>query len=156
MDPKAIEDFNFLLTDELIAVEAYKKVLAKIEAADKSNVLEKALKSHQDRANKLKSAIVKLGGAPLSDIGMGGKIAKLIIDGAGTISAEAMIAALTEDEGGWSSDYEWRLVSMHGDHRLLVKNDLWPQQQRTEEQMRELASSITKGLWPATPGTKDI
>jgi bacterioferritin (cytochrome b1) len=156
MDSKAIEDLNFLLKDELAAMEAYKKVLAKMDGDGKSIILKEVLQSHQDRANKLKSAIVKFGGEAVCDIGMGGKIAKLVIEGAGVISVEAMVAALTEDEGGWSSAYEWRLVSMHGDHRQLVKDDLWPQQQKTEEKMRELENSINKGLWPAAPGTKDI
>ena len=155
MDSKAIEDLNFLLKDELAAIETYQKVLGKLNDG-KYNILKEALSSHEERANKLKSAIVKLGGEPLAEIGIGGKIAKLVIEGAGAINPEAMLTALTEDEGGWSSDYEWRLVSMHGDHRLLVKEDLWPQQQITEAKMRELGNCINKGLWPATPGTKDI
>ncbi len=156
MDSQAIEDLNFLLKDELTAIEAYQKILTKLEGPDKVNILTEALKSHQDRASKLKSAVGKMGGEALSDIGVGGKIAKLIIDGAGAINPKAMLTALTEDEGGWSSDYEWRLVSMHGDHRQLVKEELWPEQQKTEAKIRELENSINKGLWPATPGTKDI
>jgi hypothetical protein len=156
MDSQAIEDLNFLLKDELHAVETYQKILGKLENKGQPNILENALQSHKDRATKLKAAISKLGGEPITDTGLGGKLSKLFIDGAGAINDKAMIAALSEDEAGWSSDYEWRLVSMHGDHRLVVKEDLLPQQQKTEEKIRELANSINKGLWPATPGTKDI
>jgi hypothetical protein len=156
MDSQAIEDLNFLLKDELAAIEAYQKILGKLGNNSEPNILEDCLKSHQDRAVKLKAAISKLGGEPIADTGLGGKISKLVIDGAGAISNEAMISALTEDEAGWSSDYEWRLLNMHGDHRLIVKEDLLPQQQKTEEKIRELANWINKGLWPATPGTKDI
>jgi len=78
------------------------------------------------------------------------------MEGAAAVNVEVMLAALTEDELSWSSDYEWRLVSMHGDHRDLVKTDLWPQQQKTDEDIRAIENSINKGLWPATPGTKDI
>ncbi len=156
MNSQAVDDLNGLLKDELAAIEAYGEVLSKVGKNVPVHVLTECLGSHKIRAEKLRTAIVALNGQPIVDIGLGGKIAKLVIDGAQAINDEAMVAALGEDEGGWSSDYEWRLVSMHGDHRLLVKDELWPQQQKTEEKLREIVNSTTKGLWPATPGTKDI
>ncbi len=156
MDLQAIEDLNVLLKHELAAIEAYEKVVADLKDNRQSDILGAGLNSHQDRANKLKAAIVKLGGKPVTDIGLGGKLSELVLEGVGAISNEAMIAALAEDEGGWSSDYEWRLVSMHGDHRNLVKEDLWPQQQKTEDKMRKLEKSINQGIGPAAPGIKDI
>jgi len=156
MDKQAVEDLNFLLKDELAAVTAYRQVLNKLNGDNRTAVLNESLKSHRERAAKLKNAIIKLGGDAVADTGLGGKIAKLVMEGAAAVNVEVMLAALTEDELSWSSDYEWRLVSMHGDHRDLVKTDLWPQQQKTDEDIRAIENSINKGLWPATPGTKDI
>ena len=112
MNSQAIEDFSGLLKNELSAIEAYTKVLSHMNKNGPVSVLEECLEPHQDRAKKLQAAISKLGGQPITDTGLGGKIAKLIIGGAEAISDEAMIDALGEDEGGWSSDYEWRLVSL--------------------------------------------
>lgn len=156
MTQQVVEDFNYLLKNELAAVEAYKQVLSKINKNGDNKILQDAFNSHKQRAEKLQNAIIQAGGQPISELGVGGKIAKLVIDGAGAISDETMIGALAEDEGNWTSGYEWLLVSMHGDHRNLVKEDLLPKQQQTEEKLRELENAINKGLWPATPGTKDI
>ena len=141
MTQQVVEDFNYLLKNELAAVEAYKQVLSKINKNGDNKILQDAFNSHKQRAEKLQNAIIQAGGQPISELGVGGKIAKLVIDGAGAISDETMIGALAEDEGNWTSGYEWLLVSMHGDHRNLVKEDLLPKQQQTEEKLRELENS---------------
>jgi len=156
MNSQAIEDLNTLLKTELSAIETYNKALAKFQNKDKGTVLCECQESHVERANKLRAAITKLNGEPISKIGIGAKLAKLIMDGAKSVGDSAIIMALQADEEQWSADYEWCLVSMHGDHRLLVKDDLLPAQQLTDEKLRELANAVTKGLFPATPGTKDI
>lgn len=157
MDTHAIEDLNSLLEDELSAVQAYEKVIAKLNRfADKDKTLAGALDSHRERAKKLRGVITEMGGNAISDLNLGGKLAKLVIDGIGQISPKAMVTALSEDEGGWTSDYEWRLVAMKGNHREMVKEELFPQQQKTEEQLREMANAANNGLWPPACSMKDI
>lgn len=156
MNSQAIEDLNALLKNELSAVETYHQALAKFQDKQGIEVLRGCQQSHTERANKLRSIILKLDGQPVTDIGVGGQLGKLVMGGAKTIGDEAIILALQTDEGEWTANYEWRLVSMHGDYRPLVKDELLPEQQTTEGKLRELANTATKGVYPATPGTKDI
>jgi len=156
MTAKFIEDLNELLKNELSAIETYNQALSKYQDTLGLEVLTGCQASHSDRANKLRSAIASLNAAPTDDIGLGGKFAKLVMDGADKMGDKAILVALQADEGEWTATYEWRLVAMHGDYRPLVKEDLFPQQQQTEEKLCELANTATKGIWPATPGTKDI
>jgi bacterioferritin (cytochrome b1) len=156
MSTQAIDDLNALLKNELSAVETYNQALAKFQDKHGAEILRRCQQSHLERTNKLRSTIIRLNGTPTPDIGLGGKFAKLVMAGAEKMGDKAIAVALQADEGEWTADYEWRLVSMHGDHRGLVKEELLPQQQETEEKLSELANAATKGLWPATPGTKDI
>ena len=156
MNAQAIEDLNALLKNELSAIETYKQALSKFEDKRGAEILKRCQQSHVDRADKLRTAITRLEGKPAEDIGLGGKFGKLVMAGAQKMGDQAIVIALQADEGEWTADYEWRLVSMHGDHRPMVKDELCPQQKETEEKLSELANAATKGLWPATPGTKDI
>ena len=156
MNSQAIEDLNALLQIELAANETYKQALSKFKDHHTVEILHRAQQSHLERANKLRSVVVNLKGTAIEDIGIGGKFAKLVIDGADKIGDKAIVIALQADEGEWTANYEWRLVSMHGDYRPMVKDELLPQQKETEGKLSELANAATDGLWPATPGTKDI
>ncbi len=156
MTSQAIEDLNALLKNELAAIETYNQALTKFQNKHGIEILRRCQQSHLERSNKLRSTIVDLKGTPTADIGLGGKFGKLVMAGAEQMGDPAIVVALQADEGEWTANYEWRLVSMHGDHRPLVKEELLPQQKEIEEQLSELANAATKGLWPATPGTKDI
>src|SRR5579871_1980238 len=138
MTTKAGEDLNALLKNELSAIETYNQALSKFQDKHGQEVLRGCQQSHIERANKLRTAISKLNEAPTEDIGLGGKFAKLVMAGADKMGDQAIVIALQADEGEWTADYEWRLVSMHGDHRPLVKEELVPQQKETEEKLSEL------------------
>lgn len=153
---QAIEDLNALLKNELSAIETYKQALTTLKEKSAADLISRCQQLHMSRAEKLKKAIVNLAGTPEEHLGLGGQFAKLVMAGAQAMGDSAIVVALEADEGEWSADYEWRLVSMHGNHRSLVKDELWPEQQKTEQTMRELANAATKGLWPAVPGIKDV
>ncbi len=156
MNSQGIEDLNALLKDELAAIETYNQGLAKFQDKQGIDVLRGCQQSHIERANKLRQAISKLDGKPTDHIAVGGEFGKLVMSGANKIGDQAIILALQTDEGEWSANYEWRLVNTHGDHRPLIKDELFPQQQATEEKLRQLANASTGGVYPATPGSKDI
>ncbi len=156
MDEQVIADLNALLQIELAAVETYNQALHKYQDKNGVTILRHCQLSHTKRADKLQAAITNLKGAPIKDIGLGGKLTKLIMDGADKIGDKAIILALQADEGEWTANYEWRVVSMHGDYRPMVKDELLVAQKEIEETLRELANNATNGLFPATPGTKDI
>lgn len=153
---QAIEDLNGLLKNEQSAIETYKQALSKLKEKSVAGIISGCQQSHISRANKLRKAITELGGSPEEHIGLGGQFAKLVMAGAQAIGDKAIVMALEADEGEWSADYEWRLVSMHGNHRTLIKEELSPEQQNTEQKLRELANAATKGLWPAVPETENV
>ena len=151
MNSEAVEDLNALLKGELSAVETYNQALPKVENKEIASVLSEALASHRERVGKLKSAITGFGGTPELDSGAWGSWAKVLSGGASVFGDDATVAALEQEEDAHSSDYEWRLVRMHGDHRTLVKEELLPEQQRFRSMLSNLLNVETKGKWPPTP-----
>jgi uncharacterized protein (TIGR02284 family) len=151
MNSEAVEDLNALLKGELSAVETYSQALPKVENKEIASVLSDALASHKKRVGKLTDAIKDFGGTPEYDSGVWGSWAKVLSGGASVFGDDATVAALEQEEDACSSDYEWRLVRMHGDHRNLVKDELLPEQQRYRSLLSELLNAETNGSWPPTP-----
>ncbi len=151
MNSEAVEDLNALLKGELSAVETYNQALPKVENKEIASVLSDALASHEKRVEKLRDAIQNFGGTPEGDSGVWGSWAKVLSGGASVFGDDATVAALEQEEDAQSSDYEWRLVRMHGDHRNLVKEELLPEQQRFRSMLSNLLNAETEGKWPPTP-----
>lgn len=151
MNSEAVEDLNALLKGELTAVETYNQALPKVENKEIASVLSDCLASHQARVGKLSDAIRDFGGTPDSDTGVWGSWAKMLSGSAATFGDDATVAALEQEEDAQASDYEWRLVKMHGEHRNLVKNELMPEQQRYRSMLANLLNAEMKGKWPPTP-----
>ena len=151
MNSEAVEDLNALLKGEISAVETYKQALPKVEDKEIAGVLSDCLASHKARVSKLTDAIRAYGGTPESDSGIWRSWAKVLSGGASVFGDDATVAALEQEEDAHSSDYEWRLVKMHGDHRNLVKDVLLPEQQRYRSMLSELLNAETNGKWPPTP-----
>lgn len=151
MNSEAVEDLNALLKGELSAVETYHQALPKVESKEIASVLSDCLASHELRVSKLRDAIEQYGGTPESDSGIWGSWAKVLSGGATAFGDDATVAALEQEEDAHSSDYEWRLVKMHGEHRDLVKNELMPEQQRYRNMLSNLLNAETNGKWPPTP-----
>lgn len=151
MNSEAVEDLNALLKGELSAVETYNQALPKVENKEIASVLSDCLASHRARVGKLRDAIRQYGGTPESDSGIWGSWAKVLSGGASVFGDDATVAALEQEEDAHSSDYEWRLVNMHGEHRDLVKNELMPEQQRYRSMLSNLLNVEMDGKWPPTP-----
>ncbi len=151
MNSEAVEDLNALLKGELSAVETYNQALPKVENKEIAGVLSDCLASHEMRVGKLTDAIKEFGGTPESDTGVWGSWAKVLSGGASVFGDDATLAALEQEEDAQSSDYEWRLMRMHGDHRSLVKEELFPEQQRFRSMLSQLLNVENKGKWPPTP-----
>lgn len=156
MNSEAAENLNTLLAGELAAVAAYSTALDSMEDKSVRNVLEECRSSHQSRSAKLRSLIEQMGGIATQDAGSWGKMTKMITESAGALGDNAILAALEEGEDLGSSQYEWKLVYMHGDHRHVIKDELTPEQQATHKRMSELLHRRTKGAWPPTPDMKEV
>lgn len=151
MNAVAVEDLNALLKSELSAVETYSQALDKVENKIIASVLTDCLASHESRVGKLRDAISDFGGTPETDSGAWGSWTKMLAGGASVFGDDATIQALEQEEDAQSSDYEWRLVRMHGDHRNLVKDELLPEQQRFRSMLSQFLNAENKGVWPPTP-----
>jgi uncharacterized protein (TIGR02284 family) len=151
MNSEAVEDLNALLKGELSAVETYNQALPKVENKEIASLLSDCLASHEKRVGQLTDAIKGFGGTPEADSGVWGSWAKVLSGGASVFGDDATLAALEQEEDAQSSDYEWRLVRMHGDHRNLVKEELLPEQQRYRSMLSQLLNDENKGKWPPTP-----
>ncbi len=151
MNSEAVEDLNALLKGELSAVETYSQALPRVESKIIASVLSDCLASHEKRVGALTNAIRGFGGTPESDSGVWGSWAKVLSGGASVFGDDATVVALEQEEDAQSSEYEWRLVRMHGDHRNLVKEELLPEQQRYRSMLSELLNAETEGKWPPTP-----
>ncbi|PZM84076.1 MAG: ferritin [Candidatus Melainabacteria bacterium] len=151
MNSEAVEDLNALLKGELSAVETYNQALPKVGNKEIASVLSDCLESHKARVGKLTDAIRDFGGTPEADSGIWGSWAKILSGGASVFGDDATVAALEQEEDAHSSDYEWRLVKMHGVHRDLVKNELMPEQQRYRTLLANLLNAEMNGKWPPTP-----
>lgn len=151
MNAQAVEDLNALLKGELSAVETYSQALEKVENERIASVFSDCLASHKTRVEKLQNAITEYGGTPESETGIWGSWSKILAGGAAALGDKASIAALEEEEDQHSSDYEWRLVNMHGEHRNLVKEELLPEQQTVRSRLSALLNDANDGAWPPTP-----
>lgn len=150
----AYGDLDTLLQSELAAIEAYTQALGKISDRHAADVLKECQKSHVERRDTLRNAIVNMGEKPTESAGPWGAIAKMVTKGATNLGDKAIIAALEEGEDIGADDYEWFLVNMHGNHRKLVKEFIVPEQQATHEKLAQLANEKLGGVWPPTPDTE--
>lgn len=153
---EAIRELNELLQVELSAADTYSEVLPRIADDQVVPVLKACLHSHSKRALKLRAKIQSLGGNPESDGGVWDKFASHFAAGASKLGELPAVTLLEEGEDLALSNYEWKLVRMHGDHRNLVKDELFPEQQETKEKVSELLNALTGGVWPPRPPRKEV
>ncbi len=143
---------NNLLKGELSAVASYEKALELVEEQRTADVLQQVRSSHAERVDKLREAIAVSGGDPIEESGPWGNMATMLTKTAGSVGGDtALLTVLEEGEDIGLNDYEWTLVKMHGEHRDLVKKDLFRKQKATHKLMSRLLNRCTDGAWPPVP-----
>lgn len=93
---------NRLLRNELSAVETYRQALdrfrqdfGRVAAFQEPDTL---YRDHEDAVRILETQVEQLGGAPVSDSGVWGSWAKLVVGSAGLLGEKAALKALREGE----------------------------------------------------------
>src|SRR5262245_50542913 len=95
----SIDQLNSFLRGEMAAVETYQMALDKLDRSTASfSELEANLRSHQERCDLLRSAIIQLGGTPSDSSGPWGVFAKTVEGAAKPFGERAAVAALEEGE----------------------------------------------------------
>jgi hypothetical protein len=97
---QTIASLNELLRGELSAVESYDKALPAVDGEPRvrADLLE-CRASHEDRAQRIREAILQVGGEPAHDSGAWGLFARSISGGARALGWKTVVTTLEEGEG---------------------------------------------------------
>lgn len=139
-----IEQLNSFLRGEMSAVETYRMALDKLDRGSTARTeLESNLQSHQHRVEMLTDAIRQLGGVPATSSGPWGAFAKVVEGTARTFGDKVAVAALEEGEDHGLKDYKKDIDDLDMQARVLVRNQLLPQQQQTHDRLSALKKRLS-------------
>ncbi len=141
---KSIDKLNSFLRGELSACETYRQALTKVKDMALRPTLEDNLRSHESRAELLRTRITQLGGEPATGSGAWGAFAKLVEGGAKVFGDEAAIKALEEGEDHGRDDYRRELDNLDAENRAWVTSQLLPAQERSHNTLSALKKAQTR------------
>ena len=139
---KAVDALNGFLRGEISAVETYRQAIEKLGSSPNRMQLEDCRRSHEQRVDKLREWVSRLGGEPAKDSGSWGAFARLVEGGAKTFGEKAAVAALEEGEDHGLKLYRDDLTKLDPASRQLVETDLLPAQERTHQFMSTLKHTL--------------
>jgi demethoxyubiquinone hydroxylase (CLK1/Coq7/Cat5 family) len=139
---KSVQTLNGFLRGEISAVETYRQAMAKLSASPARAQLAECHQSHEQRAEKLRQQIRRLGGEPATDSGAWGAFSRLVEGGAKAFGEKAAIAALEEGEDHGLKLYRDDLGKLDASSRELVQQELLPAQERTHRSLSTLKHTM--------------
>lgn len=138
-----IEQLDSFLRGEISAVETYRMALEKLDPGSSARgELEANLQSHEHRVEMLTDAIRQLGGKPATGSGPWGTFAKAVAGTARVLGDKVAVAALEEGEDHGLKDYKKDVDALDMQARVLVRNQLLPQQQQTHDRLSALKKRL--------------
>ncbi|HEY9715687.1 MAG TPA: ferritin-like domain-containing protein [Chroococcales cyanobacterium] len=146
-DNSVVADLNALLACELSAVQAYQLAIDAVNDRYLIDVLKACLTNHQNRVQRLRQAIDKLGGLPTAESGMIGMLASFVEQAAGTLGNQAALTTLKMGEQ-FGLQYYLSRIDFKSDRLQSETFDLFhtllEDQRKTQEQLQDFhyASSI--------------
>ena len=99
--------------------------------------------SHEARAERIRAAIVQVGGEPAHTSGAWGLFARAVAGGARVVGWKAVINTLEEGEDHGLKDYKDALSHLDAGLQRLVSDELYPQQIHTHGVLSALKRSAT-------------
>jgi len=138
-----IDVLTTLCRRELAFVESYRQALNALSLREHSAELATCLRSHEQRAELLKSRLRVLHAEPPASGGVLGAVAKLLEGAAAAIGEKAGIMALEEEEDRGLRGYRSNFEKMDAESRTLIARELAPAQFETHRIISELRR--TKG-----------
>src|SRR6266540_4579784 len=137
-----VDALNELLRGELSAVESYDKALPAVDNQPRMGAdLRTCRASHEARAERLRAAILQIGGEPSHEAGAWGAFAKTVTTGARTLGVKAVISTLEEGEDHGLKEYKEAIPHLDPGLQRLVSDELYPQQVHTHG----VVSALKKG-----------
>ncbi len=129
---EAVSALNHILRGELSAVEAYKQVLEKIEAAPERKRLMEFITDHLKAVDFWRAQVEKCNGEPEKDSGSWGFVVEAFVGTAKIFGNESALNALKKGEEHGLSDYKDLLESkaLTTDQKNYIKYTAIPNQER--------------------------
>jgi uncharacterized protein (TIGR02284 family) len=137
-----VDTLNSFLRGEISAVETYRQALEKLTDSRARSELEECARSHEQRVEKLRAQVIRLGGQPEKTSGAWGGFAKLVEGGAKLFGEKAAIAALEEGEDRGLRLYKDDIDKLDPTTRVLVEKDVLPAQVRTHRSLSDLKHAM--------------
>jgi hypothetical protein len=127
-----VKALNELLRGELSAVESYDKALPAVDEQPNLRAdLQDCRASHEARAERIRAAIVQVGGEPARASGAWGVFARAVAGGARGLGWKTVISTLEEGEDHGLKEYKDALTHLDAGLQRLVSDELYPQQIHT-------------------------
>ena len=145
----SIDLLTALCRRELAFVENYRRALNAPSLGNQVGALSTCLRSHEERAEHLKSRLRALQAEPPSSGGVFGAFAKLLERAAAAFGERAGILALDEEEERGMKAYRADLGGVDPESRALIEQKLAPLQTETYRITSELRHQGATGR-PAT------
>jgi hypothetical protein len=142
MQNTAVETLNGFLRGEISAVETYRQAIEGLKTSPSRVELEQCRRSHEQRVEKLRGEVVRLGGEPAHGSGAWGSFARLVEGGAKVLGEKAAISALEEGEDRGLRLYRSDIQKLDPASRAVIESEVLPAQERTHSSLSNLKHSI--------------
>ena len=134
-----VDALNELLRGELSAVESYDKAMPAVENEPRvrADLLE-CRASHEARAERIREAVLQVGGEPARASGAWGLFARALAGGARALGWKTVVSTLEEGEDHGLKEYKQAMPKLDEGLQQLVSSELYPQQVRTHSVLSAL------------------
>ena len=137
-----VDALNGFLRGEISAVETYRQALDKLPASPSRVELEQCRRSHEQRVERLRQEVMRLGGTPEEGSGAWGAFANLVEGSAKIFGEKAAISALEAGEDRGLKLYRDEMEKLDPMARSVIESEVLPAQERTHHSMSTLKHSF--------------
>ena len=137
-----VDTLNGFLRGEISAVETYRQALDKLQTSPSRVQLEQCRRSHEQRVERLRREVVRLGGKPEEGSGAWGAFASLVEGSAKVLGEKAAISALEAGEDRGLKLYRDEMGKLDATARAVIESEVLPEQERTHESLSTLKHSF--------------
>ena len=137
-----VATLNGFLRGEISAVETYRQALEKLQASPARVELEQCRRSHEQRVERLRQEVMRLGGTPEEGSGAWGAFANLVEGSAKVFGEKAAISALEAGEDRGLKLYRDEMEKLDPTARSVIESEVLPAQERTHKSLSTLKHSL--------------
>lgn len=139
---KSTVQLNLLLRVELAAVESYRQALDQLDSTLYYSTLLQCLRSHEERAERLRDEILARGGEPIQEVGAWHTLSRFSEFQTVVFGDIATISALIDGENEGQNDYRLALSELDPGARELVESAIIPDQQHMHHALWDIKRQL--------------